>query len=324
MTADVSVADGQLTVLLDDLGGADPNVVINALVVEPALPVMLDLGTAGSPVAAGYTRVTPTTRYTAVAGMGWLGGVVQARDRGIASPLLRDFNFSPLGAFGLFLANGVYDVTLTLGDASAAHDQMGVSVQGTAFDALTAAKNQFLTRTYHTCVADNELRLLLDDLGGADANVVVNAIAVAPPPVPNFDFGTASSPVGGGWQQVTQATAYAPWRGFGWTSGLVSSRDRGTGGELLGDFAVTRDAEFAVDVLNGSYDVQLYMGDMAAAHDAMAVSLEGVTVDTVSTLPGQFFTQVYRVVVTDGQLTVRLSDHGGSDPNVVINTLRLR
>jgi fibronectin type 3 domain-containing protein len=324
VTADTSVTDGQLTVLLDDRGGADPNVVINALVIEPALPVMLDLGTAGSPVAAGYTRVTPETRYSAAAGLGWLGGVVQARDRGIANPLLRDFHFSPLAAFGLFLANGVYDLTVTLGDSAAAHEQMGVSAQGAPFDALTAARNQFLTRTYRTCVADNQLRLLLGDLGGTDWNVVVNAIAVAPPPLPYFDFGTASSPVGSRWLQVTPATAYAPWRGFGWTSGSVSSRDRGTGGDLLGDFAVTKDAEFAVDVLNGSYDVQIYMGDTAAAHDAMAVSLEGVTVDTVSTLPGQFFTHVYRVVVTDGQLNVGLSDHGGTDPNVVINTLKLR
>ncbi len=30
----VTVADGQLTLLLDDLGGADPNVVINALEVK--------------------------------------------------------------------------------------------------------------------------------------------------------------------------------------------------------------------------------------------------------------------------------------------------
>ena len=126
-------------------------------------------------------RVSHASAYSPAAGVGWAGGAIQSRDRGGADLLRRDLNFTPRGLFDVFLENGIYDVTLTLGDAAGAHDQMGVSVQGAKADSITTAKNQFVTRRWRTCVADNRLEVLLDDLGGNDANVVVNAIEIAPP-----------------------------------------------------------------------------------------------------------------------------------------------
>src|SRR5581483_4233108 len=41
----------------------------------------------------------------------------------------------------------------------------------------------------------------------------------------------------------------------------------------------------------------------------------------VTTAAGQWLTRTYAVTVSDGQLTLRLRDLGGSDPNVVLNAL---
>ncbi len=323
-TYEVAVADGQLTLQLDDLGGSDPNVVINALAITRALPLRLDLGTPGSPVADGYLRVTPATGFSAQAGGGWLAGVVQARDRGGSDPLLRDFNFTHVGLFGLFLANGAYDLTVTYGDAASAHDLMATAVQADGVGSLSTAANAFVSRTYRTNVADNLARVFFVDAGGKDANVVVDAIEAAEPAVPRFDFGTTGSPLASGYLKVTPTTVYSVYRGYGWLSGVVASRDRGAGDDLTRDFNFTHDGTFAVDVIPGRYRVTVLVGDATAAHDQMGVYLEGGQVDTISTLAGQATTRAYSVSVTDGQLTVGLRDLGGSDANAVVNAVEVR
>jgi fibronectin type 3 domain-containing protein len=324
LTFEVAVEDGQLTLLLDDLGGTDTNVVINALTIAKALPLRFDLGTASSPVASGYTRVTPATAYTPAAGGGWMAGAVQARDRGGSDPLLRDFNFARIGLFGLFLANGAYDLTVTYGDATTAHDLMATAVQSDGVGSLSTAANQFVARTYRTCVTDNLARVYFVDAGGKDANVAVDAIEAAEPAPLRFDFGTAASPLASGYLRVTNATVYSTYTGYGWLSGAVSSRDRGAGDDLMRDFNFTHDGTFVADVLPGRYRVTVMLGDATTAHDQMGVFLEGEQVDTISTLANQATTRAYTVNVTDGQLTVELRDLGGSDANAVINALEVR
>ena len=326
LTFETAVTDGELTVWLNDEGGSDPNVVINALVIEPALPVMVDLGTAASPLAAGYTRGTHATAYSPAQGFGWQGGIVQSRDRGTADALLRDLVFTPRGLLGAFVPNGVYDVLLTLGDASGAHNLMGVSVQGAAFDQVSTAKNQFVTRRYRTLVADNRLDVLLDDLEGPDVNTVLNAVEVRPPAVPAFDFGTPTSGVRSGYLRVSHQTTYSAQSGYGWTSGTIGSRDRGAPWNVwYRDFNFTADGTFVVDLLPGRYVVTLGVGDSAANHDQFAVEIEGVRVETFTALPaGTSLARTYEVSVLDGQLTVRLVDLGGVDANAVINVLAVR
>ncbi len=324
LTYDVSVTDGQLTLLLDDLGGSDPNVVINALIALRMPGIWLDLGTAGSPVEGGWTRVTPASLYTPAAGAGWLGGTVQARDRGVGSALLRDFNFTRRAYFSMFLQDNVYDLSLTFGDATAAHDSMAVALQAQGVGSLSTTANQFITRTYAASVVNNLLRIYLTDGGGKDPNLVLNAVRVMPRSQPRYDFGTATSPVSQGYQQVTPATTYASWRGYGWTAGTLSSRDRATTDDLQRDFVFGTQAEFAVDMLDGVYDVIVTMGDATAAHDAMAVTLEGTHVDTVSSAAGEVMGRTYRVRVTGGQLNLALGDQGGRDVNIVINGLEIR
>jgi fibronectin type 3 domain-containing protein len=321
---ETAVTDGELTVWLNDEGGSDPNVVINALVIEPVLPVMVDLGTATSPLAAGYTRGTHSSPYSPGAGFGWLGGILQSRDRGTADPLRRDLVFTPRGLLGLFVPNGVYDVMLTLGDATGAHNLMGISVQNAAPDPISTAKNQFVTRRYRTHVADNRLDLLLDDLEGPDVNTVLNAVEVRTPPPLRFDFGTPTSPVAGSYLQVTHTTTYSAQRGFGWLTGVIGSRDRGTGFAQYRDLNFTPDGTFVVDVVPGRYTVDVSLGDASTRHDQMGVYLEGVLVGTYTVSAGDIATTSFSVIVPDGQLTLRLVDQGGTDPNAAINALVIR
>jgi len=82
-------------------------------------------------------------------------------------------------------------------------------------------------------------------------------------------------------------------------------------------------ATFAADVPDGTYDVTVTLGDACYPHEQMAILLEGVHVDTVTTAAGQFARKSYQVTVSDGQLTVLLDDLGGKSPYVVINALEI-
>ena len=55
----------------------------------------------------------------------------------------------------------------------------------------------------------------------------------------------------------------------------------------------------------------------------MAVFLEGIQVNTVSTAAGQYAINAYLVDVLDGQLTLKLVDLGGTNANIVINGLEI-
>jgi fibronectin type 3 domain-containing protein len=317
----VTVTDGQLTIQLRDLGGADPNAVINGLEVVAADAVRVDFGTAASPVEAGFMAAGDGNRWAAPLWCGWSTGRVASRDRASGSDLLRDFHVTQDATFACAVGRGVWNVTLTLGDATARHDQMGIFLEGNLAGTVSTAARQFAVARHRLAIADGELTARLDDLGGSDIYVVVNAIEAVR--VGPFDFGPPLSQVAPGYTAVTHGTRYSSTSGFGWLEGAVGSRDRGAGSALLRDFAMTVAATFAVDVPNGAYDVSMLMGDATNAHDEMAVILEGVQVAVVSTPRGQMHARTYRAAVSDGQLTVRLVDLGGADANVVINGLSI-
>jgi subtilisin family serine protease/fibronectin type 3 domain-containing protein/methionine-rich copper-binding protein CopC len=411
----------------------------------PTYLARYDFGTATSPVAKGYTRVTYADRYTSALGYGWQSGLVSSLDRGVGSDLTRDFNYAGTATFAKDLPNGNCDVTVTLGDSMQAHDLMGVYLEGMLVDTVTTLGGQFSTKTYSVSVGDGQLTLLLKDLGGKDAYVMLNALDVAlggpdttgpqvressptgtatgpvdritltfneaiadgsftvadvasltgpggaipatginklspnqyevlfapqnvagsysltigpdvadlagnpmdqdgdktPGEVPDdqytisftlqpgptylarYDFGTAISPVAKGYSRVTYADRYTSALGYGWQSGLVSSLDRGVGSDLTRDFNYAGTATFAKDLPNGNYDVTVTLGDSMQAHDLMGVYLEGMLVDTVTTLGGQFSTKTYSVSAGDGQLTLLIKDLGGKDAYVMLNALEI-
>ena len=165
---------------------------------------------------------------------------------------------------------------------------------------------------------------MLDGQGGSDANVVVNGVEVAPPPPPLFDFGTASSPVETGYVRVTEKTAWADGRGYGWIAGTVASRDRGTGSARDRDFVFSKDATFAVDVRPGRYEVTVTIGDAAAAHDEVEVAVGDDAGDTVTVADGQLATRIFEIEVSEPPLLVGIVDGGGADVNALINALEIR
>jgi fibronectin type 3 domain-containing protein len=141
--------------------------------------LLFDFGTSSSPVEAGYTRVTSSDRYDAD-GYGWLSGTVLSVNRGTGSALARDLNFSNDATFAVDLADGVYDVTVVMGDTVFLHDQMGVFLEDQQFDTISTMGGQIETRTYTVRVSDGQLTLRMQDLGGSDANAVINGLEIRP------------------------------------------------------------------------------------------------------------------------------------------------
>jgi fibronectin type 3 domain-containing protein len=319
------VSDGQLTVRIADLGGSDKNAVINALVVQSANLKKLDFGTAGSPVAPAFTRVTGATTYSASLGHGWTSGTIVSRDRGGSNALARDLCSTAAAVFAVDLPDDDYVATTLAGDSLYSHDQMQFAFGSPNVGYLvTLPPNTFAWSSAVSTTSGGKLNVYLTDQGGTDPSVVINALDVAPVDRLLYDFGTGTSPVAAGYTRVTPASAYDPRVGFGW-QGSVDARNRTTGSDLTRDFNLTKEATFAVDLPVGRWTLTLTLGDASTAHDQMAVYAEGMLVDTFTTKAGEFATWTYYdIAVNDGQLTLLLKDLGGSDPNVVIAALEIR
>ena len=133
-----------------------------------------------------------------------------------------------------------------------------------------------------------------------------------------FDFGADTSPVAPGYQQITPRSTYSAAKGFGWMLGpgesVTASDQGGTNPNLSAlerDYIATTSSTFAVDLTNGTYDVTVTVGDAAHDHNAMQVFLQGERRGAISTLAGEFVTNTYRAVVSNGQLQIRFAGEGG-------------
>ncbi|MCA9189785.1 MAG: hypothetical protein KDA99_29380, partial [Planctomycetales bacterium] len=228
-----------------------------------------DFGTGSSPVASGYTQVTALTAYPSAGGAGWSTGTISQRDRLAPNALDQDFNFTSDGTFQVDLPNGVYDVSLTLGDQLFGHDQQGVFLEGTQVATVTTGAGQFQTVSSVVTVSDGVLHVRIADLGGPDAFAAITQLEIVThqlAPLVALDFGTATSPVAAGHSRVTAGSLYTP-GGMGWQAGSVQGRDRGAPTDGDRDFNFTPDAVFKIDVANGTYQVSVTLGDNAFAHD---------------------------------------------------------
>jgi hypothetical protein len=145
-----------------------------------------DFGTTSSPLAAGYTRVTETTGYSA-GSFGWtdISGL-ESRDRSaVADELNRDFvlHSSAARTFKVDLPNGNYSVSVTMGDNDYVHDNMVVKANGTTvLPDVDNAAGAFTTNTFTVTVSGGSLALEFSDAGGADSTWVVNAISITKTP----------------------------------------------------------------------------------------------------------------------------------------------
>jgi fibronectin type 3 domain-containing protein/methionine-rich copper-binding protein CopC len=301
-TYKVTVTDGQLTLLLDHLGGSNTLVMINALDVlalnpDTAGPQVVDTNPSGE-VIESMGRIEVSFNEGMDGSTFTLADVVSLTGPSVAisptavnqlSPATFEVLFPSqieLGAYTLTIGPDITDVT---GNPM---NQDGDGINGETFE------DRFST--------------------------TVNIVPI-PPFEQHFDFGTTSSPVAGGYTRVAETTGYSSAQGFGWLSGVVNSRDHGslTGTDLERDFNMSEFATFVMDVLPEPtlYDVTLTMGDALSERDLMGVIIEGSLVDTVTSPSGQYVTNTYRVSVADGQLTLLLDDLGGNNTLVMINGL---
>jgi fibronectin type 3 domain-containing protein len=182
----VTVSDGQLNLRFHDAGGPDLNWVINAIIIEPKVPVepRFDFGTGSSPVESGYVRVTESTVYSAGLGYGWSSVAgLGSRDRGAPDDLRRDLVFASSvdGTFNVDLANGPYKVTVIIGDVVTGHDLVDVFAEDVLqVNHLTVSKGSFSSQEFAVTVSDGQLNLRFHDAGGPDLNWVINAIIIEP------------------------------------------------------------------------------------------------------------------------------------------------
>ena len=182
----------------DGVGGENPGDRFEttfAISAGPEVLARFDFGTATSPVAEGYTRHPANHRYSLTDGYGWQVGQVFGISRVGSDALLRDFNYTEDATFALDLANGQYDITVTLGDLAEAHDQMGVFLEGEQVDTVTTAAGHSAVGTYRIIVRDGQLNVRLFDLGGSDEWVMINGLEVvtaAGPGIESIAFSAGS------------------------------------------------------------------------------------------------------------------------------------
>jgi hypothetical protein len=293
-----SVSDGQLSLRLRDLGGSDPWVMINAL----------DVIYAGPDLTGPYVLATNPS--------GAAVGPIDRIEIAFSEPI-------PDGSFTL------EDVLSVEGPGGPITPTAVNRLTGNTFEVRFAAQN--VAGTYRLLlgpgmsdVAGNPLDQDRDGVNGEaidDRFEMTISLEAGPVYVARFDFGTATSPVAEGYTQLVHTQRYSAANGYGWLLGSVYSIKRSNQDPLTRDFNYTADATFALDLPNGEYDVRVTLGDNSLPHDLMGVYVEGTLVDTVTTAIAEFSVGTYRTSVSDGQLTLRLRDLGGSEPWVMINAL---
>ena len=140
---------------------------------------LFDFGTSESPVAKGYTRVTPLTRYSDELGYGWMSGnTVTAEDHpGPGTNILRqDFNSTRDATFVVDLPNGHYTVYLTLGDKAVAHVKQKFYLENVLRLIVTTQKGEFVAPNYRVRVTDGRLDLRVTGITDA----VINSMEIQP------------------------------------------------------------------------------------------------------------------------------------------------
>jgi hypothetical protein len=163
---------------------ATPTVTATATI--PAAVYKYDFGTASSPLAAGFTRITEMSVYTpGIAG--WIDASgLEARDRGApADDLKRDLvtQASAARTFKVDLPNGNYSVSITMGDNDYPHDNMVVKANGTTvLGDVDNVAGGFTVNTFIVTVSGGSLSLEFSDAGGADPSWVVNTLTITTPP----------------------------------------------------------------------------------------------------------------------------------------------
>ena len=123
-----------------------------------------DFNTLAATTQAGYIGILATTIYTAGVGHGWLA---QPRSYSLSTPLTGSFadlindghRSSTAGTFRVDLANGLYDVHVSMGD-NADHSGLSITANGaTALNNITLTRHQIFERSFQVNVTSGQLDL---------------------------------------------------------------------------------------------------------------------------------------------------------------------
>ena len=155
------------------------NVVPSITVDLNATAYNYDLGTAGSPVRGGWTRISPFTSGD----ISWSGSV-NSVDRGTRNGV-NEINQDLVYARNRItlrhkIRNGNWKVVMNMGDADYNHDRMYVRVEGkTIGNNVSNTKGQFPYVTGDVNVTDGRLDIEVWDAGGNDVNWVWNRLSIS-------------------------------------------------------------------------------------------------------------------------------------------------
>ncbi|MBK1832427.1 Ig-like domain-containing protein [Roseibacillus ishigakijimensis] len=291
-----------------------------------------DLGPLDSPVLAGWAAIGPET----TGDINWTGAAVEARDRGLGDGVNdanRDFvTGSGSATLNHKIGNGVWKITINMGDRTHAHDQMGVRAEGiTIGSGVNSAAAEFSYVNGQVEVRDGELNLEIFDQGGSDANWVINRLSLEKVAEIvdgtrysyNHDLGPAGSVIRPGWTLISPESAGAVY----WSGAPVTGLDRGQEGtnEINRDLITGSGAATLHHKLTpGVWGITMNMGDRTVAHDQMGVRAEGELIGSgVNSAAGSFPYVNADVTVTDGELNLEFFDGGGADLNWVVTRLSL-
>ena len=149
-------------------------------------------------------------------------------------------------------------------------------------------------------------------------------LTITPPTTFHFKFNNPGNTAPAGYVSVLPTTTFSA-GGFGWqsTTGL-GAQDRHGPTPLLQDFVAGPDNTFHVVLPNGSYLVNLTMGDENYAHGPIDVIANGVDEfggNLILEQVGQFVTRSFVVNVTSGNMLNLEIKRVGGDPFWTINAL---
>jgi hypothetical protein len=147
------------------------------------------------------------------------------------------------------------------------------------------------------------------------------------PEIPKFesriDFGS-NDLVAPGWTTVDENAFYNSATGIGWKAGAkIEIKDRIVNDDMRRDVAVGKLLPFQINLDKGFYDITVIAGDEHFRQE-MAVTINGVYLGNLASLPGESRETTYRVPHGGGVLDFELRSLGGKTTNAVMNGLVIR
>jgi len=222
----------------------------------------------------------------------------------------------PSGRWELAVPDGIYSVTVVVGDASAA-SQNNVWIEGTnAFNYTSLDAGKFLSKSLVVSINDGRLTLGIGSQATSLTRVCFievtagSAIQPLPPPLApsavKVSFQPPSSPTAAGYLSDTGLTYGSRSEHlYGWSadhSDVVFDRQVNDDQRLDTVVRVKQGGRWELGVSNGSYAVTVTVGD-AAQSTTNNVWIEGVNLfNYVDLAPNAFVTRSVNVTVSDGRL----------------------